>query len=50
MLWKKVENRVFGEYFSNVITKEVLKEPGKGVLTIDLALKLSNLFVKYIIS
>ena len=39
---KRIENRVFSEYFTDCITRELLKDPGKDVTTIDVALKLST--------
>ena len=44
---KKIESRVFSEYFTNCITKELLKDPGKDVTTIDVDLKLSTLKPKH---
>ena len=44
---KKMESRAFSEYFTNCITKELLKDPGKDVTTIDVDLKLSTLKPKH---
>ena len=44
---KKMENRAFSEYFTDFITRELLKDPGKDVTTIDIVLKLSNLKSKH---
>ena len=40
---KKMESHAFSEYFTNCIAKELLKDPGKDVETIDVDLKLSTL-------
>ena len=42
-----MESRAFSEYFTNFITKELLKDPGKDVTTIDVDLKLSTLKPKH---
>ena len=44
---KKMESRAFSEYFTNCITKELSKDPGKDVTTIDVELKLSTLKPKH---
>ena len=44
---KKMGSRTFSEYFTNCITKELLKDPGKDVTTIDVDLKLSTLKPKH---
>ena len=44
---EKMESRAFSEYFTNCITKELLKDPEKDVTTIDVDLKLSNLKSKH---
>ena len=44
---KKMESRAFSEYFTNCITKELLKDPEKDVTTIDVDLKLSTLKPKH---
>ena len=41
-----MESRAFSEYFTNCITKKLLKDPGKDVTTIDVDLKLSTLKLK----
>ena len=40
---KKIENHPFREYFTDCHTRGLLKDPGKGVTTIDVDLKLSTL-------
>ena len=42
-----MESRAFSEYFTNFITKELLKGPGKDVTTIDVDLMLSTLNPKH---
>ena len=44
---KKMESRAFSEYFTNCINKELLKDSGKDVTTIDVDLKLSSLKPKH---
>ena len=44
---EKIESRVFSEYFTNCITIELLKDPGKDVTTIDVDLKLTTLKPKH---
>ena len=40
---KKIENHPFREYFTDCHTRGLLKDPGKGVTTIDVDLKLLTL-------
>jgi len=44
---KKMENCAFSEYFTNCITKELLKDPERDVTNIDVDLKLSTLKPKH---
>ena len=40
---KKMEKLAFSEYFTSCITEEMLRDPGKDVMTIEVDLKLSTL-------
>ena len=40
---KKMEKKCFSEYFTNAITKEVLRDPKRDVTTIEVDLRLSTL-------
>ena len=44
---KKMEKRAFSEYFTNCIANELIKDPEKGVTTIEVDLKLSTLKPKH---
>ena len=40
---KKMEKKCFSEYFTNAITKEMLRDPKRNVTTIEVYLRLSTL-------
>ena len=40
---KKMEKKCFSEYFTNAITKEMLRDPKRDVTTIEVDLRLSTL-------
>ena len=44
---KKMEKECFSEYFTNAITKEMLRDPKRDVTTIEVDLRLSNLKPKH---
>ena len=44
---KKMEKKCFSEYFTNAITKEMLRDPKRDVTTIEVDLRLSTFKPKY---
>ena len=44
---KKMEEKCFSEYFTNAITKEILRDPRRDVTTIEVDLQLSTFKPKY---
>ena len=40
---KKMEKKYFSEYFTNAVTKEMLRDPKRGVTTIEVDLRISTL-------